>query len=54
MGKDCHFEARGNTMEEVKKKMIQHVEMEHPELMKLPAEDMKNMEEKMDAMMTGK
>lgn len=50
MGKDCHFVAHGNTKDEVKKEMMDHVKMAHPELLEMPEAEMKMMEKKMDEM----
>lgn len=50
LGKDCHFVAHGNTKDEVKKEMMDHARMAHPEVFDLPEDEMKMMEEKMDEM----
>ncbi len=34
LGMDCDFVASGNTVDEVKKKAIEHAQMIHPDIMK--------------------
>ncbi|NTW22695.1 DUF1059 domain-containing protein [Candidatus Falkowbacteria bacterium] len=50
MGMDCHFVAHGQTKDEVKKEMMDHAQMAHPEVLGGSEEDMKAMEQKMDEM----
>jgi len=52
MGSDCNFVAKGNTAEEVKNNMMNHVKMEHKEMMdKMSRTEKEDMMKKMDGMM---
>lgn len=52
MGADCDFVAKGNTAEEVKSNMMNHVKMEHKDMMdKMSGKDKEEMMKKMDQMM---
>ena len=50
MGVDCRFAAHGATKEEVKKELMDHAKMAHPEVMDVSEAEMKDMEKRMDEM----
>lgn len=50
MGMDCRFVAHGQTKDEVKKELMDHARMAHPELMEASDEEMKKMDKMMDEM----
>ncbi len=50
MGMDCRFVAHGHTKDEVKKEMMDHAMMAHPEVLGGPPEEMEQMEKLMDEM----
>lgn len=55
MGAECDFVAKGETDEEVKNKMMEHVKMAHSDMMKNMTEEKKKemmmkMDEKMQSM----
>jgi len=52
MGSNCDFVAKGNTVEEVKSNMMNHVKMEHKDMMdNMSSKEKEDMMKKMDSMM---
>lgn len=54
MGVDCHYTAHGTTKEEVKKELMDHAKMAHPEVLDVSVAEMKDMERRMDEMIKEK
>jgi predicted small metal-binding protein len=50
MGVDCRFTAHGATKDEVKKELMDHAKMAHPEVLEVSEAEMKDMERRMDLM----
>jgi predicted small metal-binding protein len=50
MGVDCHYTAHGATKDEVKKELMDHAKMAHPEVLEVSEAEMKDMEMKMEKM----
>lgn len=49
---DCHFEATGETNEEVKQKLWQHAQEAHPDMLKdITDEQKEGMNKKIDALL---